>query len=91
MAVVGGLGDDVEVAPKRGYVSFRRRKQFAMLQPAAAHVDLGLILPGVPIAGRLERGDTFNAMFSHRVRLASVDAVDAEAEGWLKAAYDGAG
>ena len=72
-------------------MSLRRRKQFAMLQPAAAHVDLGLILPGVPTGGRLEPGGTFNAMFSHRVRLESVDAVDAEVEAWLRTAFDAAG
>jgi hypothetical protein len=91
MAVINGFGNDVEVALKRGYVSLRRRKQFAMLQPAASHVDLGLILPGVPTGGRLEPGGTFNAMFGHRVRLASVDAVDTELAGWLRTAYDAAG
>lgn len=91
MTFIGGLGDDVEVAPKKGYLSIRRRKQFAMLQPATAHVDLGLILPGVAPEGRLERGGSFNAMFSHRVRLASTEAVDAEVEGWIRAAYEAAG
>jgi Domain of unknown function (DUF4287)/Domain of unknown function (DUF5655) len=91
MQVINGFGHDVDVAPKRGYVSLRRRRQFAMLQPAAAHVDLGLILPGVPTGGRLEPGGTFNAMFSHRVRIASVEAVDTQLEGWLRTAYDEAG
>jgi hypothetical protein len=91
MAVIRALGGDVEVAPKKGYLSLRRRKQFAMLQPATAHVDLGIILPGVAPDGRLERGGSFNAMFSHRVRLASVEAVDAEVEEWIRAAYEAAG
>lgn len=88
MAFIGGLGSDIGVAPKKAYVSIRRRKQFAMLQPAAAHVALGLILPDVAPDGRLERSGSFNAMFSHRVRLASVKAVDREVEGWMRAAYD---
>ncbi len=91
MAFIDGLGRDVEVAPKKGYVSIRRRKQFAMLQPATTHVDLGLILPGVEPSGRLERGGSFNAMFSHRVRLASVEAVDAEVRGWIRVAYETGG
>jgi len=90
MAIIGGFGP-VEVAPKKGYVSLRRRKQFAMLQPAASHVDLGLILPGTPPMGRLEAGGSFNAMFSHRVRLASPEAVDAEVVAWLRSAFDAAG
>lgn len=91
IAVIDGFGGDYDVAPKKGYVSLRRRKQFAMLQPASTRLDLGLILPGVPTGGRLEPGGTFNAMFSHRVRLDSVEAVDAELEGWLKTAFDAAG
>jgi hypothetical protein len=90
MDIIGSFGP-IEVAPKKGYVSLRRRKQFAMLQPAAAHVDLGLILPGTPPAGRLEQGGSFNAMFSHRVRLRSPEDVDTEVVAWLRAAFDAAG
>jgi hypothetical protein len=90
MEVVGGFGD-FEVAPKKGYLSLRRRKQFAMLQPAATHVDLGLILPGMPSGGRLEAGGSFNAMFSHRLRLSSPGDVDGQVAGWLRMAYDAAG
>ena len=89
--VVDGFGHDVEIAPKKGYVSLRRRKQFAMLQPAAKHVDVGLILPDEPAGGRLEPGGTFNAMFTHRVRLRSPVDVDGEFTAWLRAAYDAAG
>jgi hypothetical protein len=28
-----------------GYLSLRRRKRFAMIQPRAARIDVGLILP----------------------------------------------
>lgn len=90
MAIIAGFGP-VEVAPKKGYVSLRRRKQFAMLQPAASHVDLGLILPGTPKMGRLEPGGSFNAMFSHRVRLASPEAIDGDVVAWLRSAFDAAG
>ena len=41
MEAVHRLGSDVEVAPKKGYLSLRRRKQFAMLKPAAKHIDVG--------------------------------------------------
>jgi uncharacterized protein DUF5655/uncharacterized protein DUF4287 len=89
--VVQGFGRDVELAPKRSYLSIRRRKQFAMLQPAAKHVDLGLILPDRPFGTRLESARTFNALFTHRVRLTSTDAVDQELVAWLRAAYEAAG
>jgi hypothetical protein len=90
MSVVLGFGDDVEVAPKRGYLSLRRRKQFAMLQPAANHVDVGIILPGGASGERLESADTFNALFSNRIRVRSIDDIDAELTGWLREAYDSA-
>jgi hypothetical protein len=91
MAAVRALGDDVEEAPKRGYVSLRRRKQFAMIQPGAAHVDLGLILKDVPPTARLEPAGGFNALFTHRVRIAAPEQVDEEVAGWLREAYGRAG
>jgi hypothetical protein len=91
MTQVRALGDDIELAPKKAYVSIRRRKQFAMIQPAAKHIDLGLILPGAPHDERLESAESFNALFSSRVRVHTLDDVDAELVGWLREAYDAAG
>ncbi len=90
VAAVRAFGSDVEFAPKKGYVSLRRSKQFGLIQPATTRVDVGLILKGVPAAGRLEESGSFNAMFTHRVRVASVAEVDPELIGWLRRAYDGA-
>ncbi|HEV3231405.1 MAG TPA: DUF5655 domain-containing protein [Candidatus Dormibacteraeota bacterium] len=89
--VVDALGDDVEVAPKKGYLSLRRKRQFAMIQPAAAHVDLGLILRGAQPSGRLEPSGSVNALFTHRVRIRAVQEVDAELSAWLQQAYAEAG
>jgi hypothetical protein len=91
LAEVRRLGTDIEVAPKKGYVSLRRAKQFAMLRPAANHVDVGLILPEAKVTKRLESAATFNAMFSHRVRVSTAEEIDAQLKGWLKAAYVRAG
>jgi len=91
MALVHGLGTDIEIAPKKGYLSLRRRKQFAMIKPAAKHVDLGLILPGRAAAGRLESAATFNALFTHRVKVHSVGEIDDELSGWIDEAYRAAG
>ena len=90
MEAVHRLGSDVEIAPKKGYLSLRRRKQFAMLRPAAKHIDVGLILPGRPVTDRLESAATFNALFTHRVRVRSTADVDDELVGWLTDAYLGA-
>lgn len=92
IAIVRGLGDDVELAPKKGYTSLRRKKQFGLVQPSTKdRVDLGLNLKGDAPAGRLEASGSFNAMVTHRVRLAAEADVDAEVAAWLKAAYDRAG
>jgi Domain of unknown function (DUF5655)/Domain of unknown function (DUF4287) len=93
MAMVHAMGPDVSLAPKKGYVSLRRpRKQFAMIQPSGAgRIDLGLILPGVPAGGRLESSGSFNALFTHRVRVTSAGDLDDALAGWLAAAYAAAG
>ena len=57
----------------------------------AGRIDLGLILPGVPAAGRLEPSGSFNALFTHRVRVTSGDDLDDALAGWLAAAYAAAG
>lgn len=92
VAEIKQLGDDIEFAPKNGYVSLRRKKQFAMIQPATAtRIDVGLILKDIPATERLEPAGGANAMFSHRVRLTSQDGVDGELLGWLRQAYERAG
>jgi hypothetical protein len=63
-----------------------------MIKPAAARVDLGLILPeGTACTDRLESAATFNALFTHRVRLAATTEIDDELRTWLRTAYDTAG
>lgn len=85
---VSVLGPDVEVSPKKNNVSIRRQKQFALLQPSTAdRIDVGLILKGMKPAGRLEASGSFNAMFTHRVRMTSESEIDPEFKRWLKQAY----
>lgn len=89
--MVGGFGDDVEIAPKKAYVSLRRSKQFALVQPSTKdRVDVGINLKGEPPTDRLEKSGSFNAMVSHRVRLSKAGDVDRELKRWLKKAYDAA-
>jgi predicted transport protein len=88
-AKVQAFGKDVELSPKKAYVSLRRSKQFGLLQPSTAtRLDVGLNLKGVPAEGRLEASGSFNSMCTHRVRVESAKDVDAELVSWLKQAYD---
>lgn len=89
MKHIAGFGGDVQEAPKKGYLSLRRTTQFATLHPSTkTRFDVGLKLKGVAPAGRLEAAGSWNAMMTHRVRVASATEVDAELVGWLRRAYD---
>ncbi len=89
MERVRALGGDVEIAPKKAYVSLRRNKQFAIVQPSTkTRVDVGINLKGTAPTARLEASGSFNAMVSHRVRLTDVRDVDSELEDWLREAYE---
>jgi hypothetical protein len=92
MDAVRGLAAELEIAPRKGYLSLRRRTQFAMIQPSTrSRIDLGLVLRDVQPEGRLEPAAGFNAMFTHRVRLTDTDDIDTELLGWIRHAYDNAG
>ena len=91
IGIAENLGEDVEVSPKKTYVSLRRSKQFALVQPSTKdRVDVGINLKGVEPGGRLEASGSFNAMVTHRVRITDGKQVDAELERWLKKAYNAA-
>lgn len=88
---ITAFGDDVELAPKKAYVSLRRNKQFALIQPSTKdRVDVGINLKGTEPGERLEASGSFNAMVTHRVRLGSPKDVDKELIDWLRQAYDAA-
>ena len=90
MAAISGFGE-FEVAPKKGYVSLRRKKQFAMIGPGGAtRVDVGLNMKGVPPTGRL-LAEKPGGMCQSKVKLTGTNEVDAELVGWLRQAYDAAG
>jgi hypothetical protein len=86
---IRGFGDDVEFAAKKAYVSLRRNKQFGLIQPSTkTRVDVGINLRGKAAEGRLEASGSFNTMVSHRVRVSTVNEVDAELIQWLREAYE---
>ena len=80
-----------ETAPKQTYVSYRRKKQFAMVGPATnTRVEVGLNVKELPNSPRLEKLPA-GQMCNYRVKLTDSAQVDAELVAWIKAAYDAAG
>ncbi len=92
VAEVRKFGTDVEIAPKNASVSLRRKKQFALLQPATkTRFEIGINLKGQKPKGKLEAVTAANAMCSHRINLTDGKDFDDEVRNWLKQAYEHAG
>jgi hypothetical protein len=90
MAQFATLGP-FELAPKKGYLSLRQKRQFAMLGPGTrGRVELGLNMKGIEGTERLIAQPP-GGMCQYKVFLTSPAEVDAELAGWLRAAYDAAG
>jgi hypothetical protein len=88
MAAIGRFGA-FEIAPKKGYVSLRGKKQFAMIGPATnSQVEVGLNMKGVKGTARLIEQKP-GGMCQYKVRLGSTAEVDKELLGWIRQAYDG--
>ena len=89
ISYIQSLGDDIELSPKKAYVSLRRNKQFALIQPStASRLDIGLNLKGVDPSGKLEASGSFNAMCSHRIRLSTAADIDDSVKHYLAEAYN---
>lgn len=90
MAAIARFGD-FEIAPKKGYLSLRRGKQFAMIGPATnTRVEVGLNMKGVPATARLV-AQPAGGMCQYKVKVTEVKEVDRELIAWIKQAYDSAG
>jgi predicted transport protein len=86
------FGDDVELAPKKAYVSVRRKKQFAILQPSTkSRFDIGLNIKDKDPEGTLEKAGSWNSMCTHRIKTENVDDITHEVIQWAREAYEGAG
>jgi predicted transport protein len=84
-------GNDIEIAPKNSYVSLRRKKQFAILNPATkTRFEIGINLKGQEPKGKLE-AEKPNAMCSHKISISDIEDINKEVLDWIKTAYDHAG
>ncbi|MFY9222163.1 MAG: DUF5655 domain-containing protein [Blastocatellia bacterium] len=80
-----------ETAPKKGYVSLRRKKQFAMITPATnTRVEVGINMKALQATDRLVEMPA-NSMCHFKVKLTTVEEVDSELINWIKQAYEAAG
>ena len=79
-----------EIAPKKGYVSLRGKKQFAMIGPATnTQVEVGLNMKGVKGTSRLIEQKA-GGMCQYKVRVADKTEVDQQLIDWIRTAYDAA-
>ncbi len=82
---------EYEIVPKKGYVSLRRKRQFAMIGPGTkGRLELGLNMKDMPDSDRLLPQPP-GGMCQYKVFLVSPDEIDQELLGWIRFAYDHAG
>lgn len=90
MEAIVGFGE-FTIAPKKGYISLRRKKQFAMLGPGSnTRVELGLNLSGLPASQRLVEVPP-GGMCNYKVKLTNPAEVDDELIGWIRMAFERSG
>lgn len=89
MTAISAFGD-FEIAPKKGYVALRRKKQLAVLEPKTnERFDLGLNIKGAALNGRAKPVPP-GGMCQYIVALGDSSEVDSDVIALVKQAYDGA-
>ena len=90
MEAINQFGD-FEIAPKKGYVSLRRKRQFAMLGPATnTRFELGINIKDLDADERLIE-QAAGSMCNYKIRLTEPGQVDETVVSWVRMAYDKAG
>ncbi|WKZ38461.1 MAG: DUF5655 domain-containing protein [Anaerolineales bacterium] len=90
MEEIGKFGE-FEIAPKKGYVSLRRKKQFAMIGPKTnTRFEVGINAKELKKNARLLEQPK-GSMCNYIVNLTDAKEVDAELVAWIRSAYEGAG
>lgn len=73
--------------PKKGYVSYRQKRQFAMIGPGTkGRLEIGLNMKDIEGTDRLLL-QTNNLMCQYKVFISNSDEIDAELLNWLHTAY----
>jgi hypothetical protein len=81
---------EFEIVPKKGYVSLRRKKQFAMIGPKTnTRFEVGINIKGLKKNARLLEQPA-GSMCNYIVNVSEVGEVDPELISWIKSAYEGA-
>lgn len=90
LGMIGKFGPFDE-APKKSYVSLRRKKQFAMVGPATKDlIAIGINARQLNTTTRLKATPP-GGMCQYEVRIGSAEDLDKELLGWVRTAYDAAG
>lgn len=90
MQEINNFGE-FEIVPKKGYVSLRRKKQFAMIGPKTnTRFEVGINARDFKKSARLLEQPK-GSMCNYIVSVTDVKDVDSELISWIKSAYEGAG
>jgi len=82
---------EFETLPKKGYVSLRRKKQFAMIGPKTnTRVEVGLNVKDLPADERLLEQPK-GSMCNYIVRVTDLNEVDDQLFAWVRSAFESAG
>jgi len=90
MDLICAIGE-FDIAPKKGYISLRRKRQFAMIGPATnTRIELGINAKDLPEHPWLLLQPA-GGMCQYKVKLSSLADIPSGLADILKAAYDSAG
>ena len=82
---------EFEIVPKKGYVSLRRKKQFAMIGPKTnTRFEVGINAKDLKKNARLLEQPK-GSMCNYIVQINDAQEVDAELVAWVKSAFEDAG
>jgi predicted transport protein len=91
IAEIQQFDGEFEIAPKKTYVSLKRKKQFVILNPASkTRFEIGFNLKGVEPKGKLE-AEKPNGICSHKINLSDITEIDKEVIDWIRMAFTNAG